>query len=94
MSRCDVVMELQLKASARPAATMCEEFTHMSMSQEHDVLLASAARKREQARRCQDLLRDLENAQAIIILTIYANELEASASVLEERARLCARDVA
>ena len=73
---------------------MCEEYTHMSLSQEHDVLLASAARKREQARRCQELLRDLENAQAIVILTLYARELEASAAVLEERAQLCAKDVA
>jgi hypothetical protein len=66
----------------------------MATLQDRLVLRAMAARKREQAKRCRDLLIDLDNLQAIAILSKYAKELEEAAEALEERAGLLARDVA
>jgi len=62
--------------------------------QDQAVLHAAASRKREQARRCRSLLRDLDNIQAIAILSLYAKELEEDARALDERARAAAKDVA
>jgi hypothetical protein len=59
----------------------------MSASLNPEQLLQAAARKREQAKRCHDLLIDLDNSQAIIILGLYARELEDAARALETQAR-------